>query len=113
MQQVKYSLYFKVLTRDHSNSKQSLKNHLTKWKNATSDRINLNIIENGPKLDLIDTPKCNFQFVFLLWHEEQLFVKKEVALYKGKNIVVKANVAENNIFLSGLLTRSKRMCPSG
>ena len=93
MQQVKYSLYFKVLTRYHSNSKQSLKNHLTKWKNATSDRINLDIIENGPKLDLIDTPKCNFQFVFLLWHEEKLFVKKEVALYK---------------VLKGVLTRSKK-----
>ena len=41
-------------------------------------------------------------------HEEKLIVKKEVALLKGKNIVVKANVTENNTFLSGVFARSKK-----
>ena len=34
----------------------NLKNHLAKWKNVTSDKIILNIIENGLKLELTDTP---------------------------------------------------------
>ena len=33
----------------------NLKNHLTKWKHVTSDKIILDIIENV--LDLIDTPR--------------------------------------------------------
>ena len=41
-------------------------------------------------------------------HEEKLIVKKEVALLKGKNIVAKANVTENNTFVSGVFTRSKK-----
>ena len=86
----------------------NLKNHLAKWKNYTSNKIILNIIENGLKLDLIDTPKSNSKFAFPLSHEEKLIVKKEVALLKGKNIVAKANVTENNTFVSGVFTRSKK-----
>ena len=41
-------------------------------------------------------------------HEEKLIVKKEVALLKGKNIVAKANLAENNTFVSGVFTRFKK-----
>ena len=33
--------------------------------------------------------------------------KGEVALLRGKNIVAKANVIENNTFVSGVFTRSK------
>ena len=40
-------------------------------------------------------------------HEQESIVKKEVALLKGKNIVAKANV-ENNTFVSGVFTRSKK-----
>ena len=64
----------------------------------------LNIIENGPKLDLIGTSKSNCKFVFPLSHEEE----KEVALLKGKNIVAKADVTEDNTFVSGEFTRSKK-----
>ena len=98
-----------ILNRDIQNFRGgNLKNHLTKWENVTSDKIILDIIENGLKLDLIDTPKCNSKFAFPLSHEEKLIVKKEVALLKGKNIVAKANVTENNTFVSGIFTRSKK-----
>ena len=63
----------------------------------------LDITENGLKLDLTDTPISNSKFAF------PLIVKKEVALLKEKNIVAKANVTENNTFVSGVFTRSKRM----
>ena len=36
---------------------ENLKNHLNKWKSVTSDKIIPDIIENGLKLGLIDTPK--------------------------------------------------------
>ena len=98
-----------TLNRDIQNFRErNLKNHLTKWENVTSDKIILDIIENGLKLDLIDTPKSNSKFAFPLSHEEKLIVKKEVALLKGKNIVAKANVTENNTFVSGVFTRSKK-----
>ena len=84
---------FRVPIRDYSNSKTdiqnfrggNLKNHLTKWKNVSSDKIILDIIENRLKIDLIDTPKPHSKFAFPLSHEEKLIVKK-VALLKGKNI---------------------------
>ena len=63
----------------------------------------LDITENGLKLDLTDTPISNSKFAF------PLIVKKEVALLKEKNIVAKANVTENNTFVSGVFTRSKQM----
>ena len=67
-----------ILKRDIQNFRGgNLKNHLTKWKNDTSDKIILNIIENGLKLELIDTPKSNFKFAFPLSHEEELIVKME------------------------------------
>ena len=75
-----------ILNRDIQNVRGgNLKNHLTKWENVTRDKIILDIIENGLKLDLTDTPQSNFKFVFPLSHE--LIVKKEIALLKGKNIV--------------------------
>ena len=95
-----------ILNRDIRGG--NLKNYLTKWKNVTKDKIILDIIENGLKLDLIDTSKSNSKFTFLLTHEEELIVKKEVTLLKGKNIVAKANVTENNTFVSGVFTRSKK-----
>ena len=98
-----------VLKKDIQKFREgNLKNHLTKWKNVTSDKIILNIIENGLKLDLVDTPKSNSKFTFPLSHDKELIVKKEVALLKGKNIVVNANVTENNTFISGVFTRSKK-----
>ena len=102
-----------ILNRDIQNFRGgNLKSHLSKWENVTSDKIILDIIGNGLKLDLIDTPKSNSKFAFPLSHEEKLIVKKEVALLKGKNIVAKANVTENNTFVSGVFTRSKKMDPS-
>ena len=71
-------------------------------------RLFLDIIENGLKIDLIGTSKSNSKFAFPLSHEEEIIVKKEVALLKGKDIVVEANVTENNIFVSGVFTRSKK-----
>ena len=65
-------------------------------------------MENELKLDRKDTPKSNYKFAFPLLHKDELIVKKEVALLKGKNIVAKANVTENNSFLSGVFTRSKK-----
>ena len=47
-----------ILKRDVPNFRGgNLKNHLTKWKKVTSDKIILDIIENVLKLDLIDTPR--------------------------------------------------------
>ena len=98
-----------ILKRDIQNFRGgNLKNHLKKWKNVTSDKIILDIIGNGVKLDLIDTPKSNSKFAFPLSHEEELIVKKEVVLLKRKNIVAKANVTENNTFVSETFTRSKK-----
>ena len=68
----------------------------------------MDIKEKGLKLDPIDTPKSNSKFSFPLSHEEELNVKKEVTLLKGKNIVAKANVTENITFVSGVFTRSKK-----
>ena len=97
------------LKRDIQNFRlANLKNHLNKWKNVTSDKIILDITENGLKLDQIDTPKSNSKFAFPLWHEEELIVKKEAALLKRKNIVAMTNVTENNTFVSGVFTRSKK-----
>ena len=62
-----------ILKRDIQNFRGgNLKNHLTKWKNVTSDKTILDIIENGLKLDLIDIPKSNSKFAFPLSHEEEL-----------------------------------------
>ena len=47
-------------------------------------------------------------FAFSLSHEEKLIVKKEVSLLKGKNIDAKANVTENNTFVSVVFTGSKK-----
>ena len=74
-----------ILNRDTQNFRGgNLKNILTKWKNVTSDKIILNIIENGLKIDLTDTAKSNSKFVFPLSHEQESIVKKEVALLKEK-----------------------------
>ena len=82
-----------ILKRDIQNfMRGNLKNHLSKWKNVTSDKIILDIIENGLTRDLINTPKSNSKFAFPLLDEEELIVKKEVALLKGKNRVAKANI---------------------
>ena len=98
-----------ILKRDIQNFRRgNLKNHLTKWKNVNSDKIILDIIENELKLDLIDTPKSNSKFAALLSYEEELIVKKKVALLKRKNIFAKANVTENNTFVSGVFTWSKK-----
>ena len=98
-----------ILKRDIQNFRRGkLNNHLTKWKNVTSDKVILDTMENGLKLDLIDTPTSNSKFAFPLSHEEELIVKKEVALLKGKKIVAKVNVAENNTFVSGVFFRSKK-----
>ena len=98
-----------ILNRDiHNFRGGNLKNHLSKWGNVTSDKIILDIIGNGLKLVLIDTPKSNSKFAFPFSHEEKLIVKKKIALLKGKNIVIKANVTENNTFVSGVFTRSKK-----
>ena len=98
-----------ILKRNIQNfSGGNLKNHLPKWKNVTSDKFFLDIIENWQKLDLTDTPKSNSKFAFPLSHEEELIVKKEVALLKGKNIIAKANVTENNTFVSAVFSRSKK-----
>ena len=65
-----------ILKRDVPNFRGgNLKNHLTKWKNVTSDKIILDIIENGLKLDLIDTLKSNSKFAFPLSHEQKLIAK--------------------------------------
>ena len=43
------------LKRDIQNFRdENLKNYLNKWKNVNSDKIILDIIENGLKLDLTD-----------------------------------------------------------
>ena len=98
-----------VLKRDIQNFRGgNLKNHLKKWKNVTSDKIILDIIGNGVKVDLIDTPKSNSKFASPLSHEEELIVKKEVVLLKRKNIVAKANVTENSIFVSEVFSMSKK-----
>ena len=98
-----------VLKRDIQNFRGgNLKNHLKKWKNVASDKIILDILGNGVKLDLIDTPKSNSKFASPLSHEEELIVKKEVVLLKRKNIVAKANVTENSIFVSEVFTMSKK-----
>ena len=98
-----------LLKRDIQNFRGgNLKNHLKKWKNVTSDKITLDIIGNGVKVDLIDTPKSNSKFASPLSHEEELIVKKEVVLLKRKNIVAKANVTENSIFVSDVFTMSKK-----
>ena len=98
-----------IVSRDiHNSTGGNLKNHLTKWKNVTSNKIILDVIENGLKLDLIDTPKSNSKFAFSLSYEQELTVKKAVALLKGKNIVVKANITENNTFVSGVYSKSKK-----
>ena len=60
-------------------------------------------------LQKIDTPKSNSKFVLPLLHEEELIVKEKVPLLKGKIIVAKANVTENNTFVSGVFTRSKKV----
>ena len=73
----------------------------------TSDKIVLDILENGLKLDLIDTPNSNFKFASPLLHEEELTAKKEVTLLKRKSKVSKANVTENNIFAFGVFTSSR------
>ena len=73
-----------ILKRDIQNFRGgNLKNHLTRWINATIDKILQDIIENGLKLDLIATPKSNTKFAFPLLHEEKLIVKKEVEYLKG------------------------------
>ena len=109
MYEGRYNHYFKVPTRDIQNFRErNLKNHLTKWENVTSDKIILDIIESWLKLCLTDTPKSNSKFAFPLLHEQKLIVKKEVALLKRKNIVAQANVTENNTFVSGVFTRSKK-----
>ena len=70
-----------ILNRDIQNFRGgNLKNHLTKWKNVTSDKIILDIIENGLKLDLTDTLKSNSKFAFPLSHEEKLIA--EAATHK-------------------------------
>ena len=99
-----------MIKRDIQNfSGGNLRNHLTKLKYVTGDKI---ILDNGLKLDLIDTPKSNSRFAIPLSHEEALILKQEVALLKGKNIVAKTNVTENNTYL-GYLPGPKRMRPSG
>ena len=105
----------KVPARDYSNSKHiqyfrggKLKNHLTKCKNVTSNKIILDTIKNGLKLNLVDTPKSNSKFAFALSHEEEIILKKEPALLKGKNIVAKANVSKNCTFVPRVFTRSKK-----
>ena len=98
-----------ILKRNNQNLRgENLGNYLTERKNVISDKIILDIIENGLKLDLIDTPKANSKFAFPLSHEEELIVKKEVALLKGKNMIAKVNVTENNTFVSGVFTTSKK-----
>ena len=95
--------------RDIQNfSAGNLKNHLTKSKNVTSDKIILDIIENGLELDIIDSPTSNSKFSFPLSHEEEVIVKNEEALIKGKNIVFKANITENSTFVSGVFTNPKK-----
>ena len=49
-------------------------------------------------------------FVFPLLREEELIVKKEVALLKGKILLktAKGNVNKNNTFVSGWFTWSKK-----
>ena len=92
-----------------------LKNQLTQWKNVTSYKIILNSLENGPKLDLTDTPKSNSKFALPLSHEEILIVKKEVALLKGKNIVTKPRqelLKTIHLYLE-YLPAPKRLGPSG
>ena len=67
-----------ILKRDIQNFRGgNLKNHLAKWKNVTSDKIILNIIENVLKLDLINTPKSNSKLAFPLSHEEGLIAKRK------------------------------------
>ena len=71
-------------------------------------------MENEQKLDLTDTPKSNYIFAFPLLHKDELIVKKEVALLKGKNIVAKANVTEKKIhFYLEYLLGQKKMGKSG
>ena len=98
------------LKRDIQNFKgENPKNHLTKWTNVTSDKTILDIIENGLKLDLIDTPKSNSMFAFPLSYKQELIAKKDVVLFKGKkNIVTKANVTENNEFISRVFIISEK-----
>ena len=73
--------------------------------NVTSDKIILDIIENGLKLDLIDTLKSNSKFTCTPLHEEE---KKEITLLKGNSIVAEANVTKNNTFVSGIFTKSNK-----
>ena len=90
-----------ILKRNIRNFKaENPKNHLTKWTNVTSDKTILDIIENGLKLDLIDTLKSNSMFAFPLSYKQELIAKKDVALLKRKKTVNKANVTENNEFIS-------------
>ena len=97
-----------ILNRDIQNFRgENLQNNLTKWKNVTSDKVVLDIIENGLKLELIGTPKSNSKFAFLLSHEETN-CKKESSIIQGKNTVATSNVTENNTFVSGVFTRSKK-----
>ena len=52
----------------------------------SSNQIVLHIIENGGKLDLIYASKPNSKFVLTHSHEEELIMKKDVGLLKGKKI---------------------------
>lgn len=71
-------------------------------------------IENGLKLNLIDTTKCNSKFLFLRSHEEELIIKKEVSLFKEKIMDTKTNVTEKNIFVFISIQQvQKKMFPSG
>ena len=103
-----------ILNRDIQNFRgENLQNNLTKWKNVTSDKVVLDIIENGLKLELIGTPKSNSKFAFLLSHEEKLIVKKKVALFKGKTQLPRQMLLKTIHFYLEYLPGRKRMDPSG
>ena len=110
---------FRVPIRDYSNSKTdiqnfrggNLKNHLTKWKNVSSDKIILDIIENGLKIHLIDTPKPHSKFAFPLSHEEKLIVKKS-SITQRKEYICISKCYWIHLYLE-YLPAPKTMGPSG
>ena len=85
----------------------NLKIHYSDWEKITSDRIVPDIIKNGLKIDLMESPNITCSLKILHSELEKCIINAEIEKLLQKGVIIKCGREENN-FASTVFTRDKK-----
>ncbi len=104
----KHSIDFTILKHEEIQYLAGgISNRLAEWKILTTDRIMLEIIEHGLKIDFITGPTYNFEVSHPVSQGEQNIINHEIITLPDKQVISPCT-REPGDFISPIFTRTKK-----